>query len=441
MLTREQAKALSEKILGFSKFPDCTVNIIESEEAFIRFANNGVTTSGFTNTRRFVISSTREQKTGTALTNDLDDASLKSAVARSEELSAVSPPNQEYVEPIGPQKYAEASNWDDETSRARSPILVPQVKAVIDAASRKGLVAAGLFSRTAEVSSIANKRGNFGFERRTDAGFSTTVRAADGSSSGWSSHPAVRIREIKGADLAAQAVEKCLKWKKPLRLEPGKYNVVLEPTAVGDLMEWLFFGFSARSAEEGRSFLSKKGGGTQMGEKLFPEIVTLRSAPDDRRFPTSLWSQGGLPQRPNTWIQNGVVKGLAYDRYWAMKSGKEPNSGFGHLILEGTSASLADLIKATERGLLVTRFWYIRTLNPQTVQLTGLTRDGLFLIENGEVTQPVVNFRFNESPVRLLQNITKIGTPQRVAGGEGDGMIAPPVQASNFTFSSVSDAV
>jgi len=441
MLTREQAQKLSEKILAFSKFPDCAVTISESEEAFIRFANNGVTTSGFTNTRRFVISSTRDQKTGTSLTNDLDDASLKAAVARSEELSAVSPPNQEYVEPISPQKYADVSNWDEETSRARSPILVPQVKAVIDAASSKGLVAAGLFNRTAEISSIANKRGNFGYERGTDAGLSTTVRAADGSSSGWSSHPAVRIREIKGVDLAERALEKCLKWKKPLRLEPGKYTVVLEPKAVGDLMEWLAFGFSARSAEEGRSFLSKKGGGTQLGEKMFPAMVTLRSAADDRRFPTSLWSQGGLPQRANTWIQKGVVNSLAYDRYWAMKSGKEPSGGVGHLVLEGTSASLADLIKATERGLLVTRFWYIRSVNPQTVQLTGLTRDGLFLIENGEVTQPVVNFRFNESPVRLLQNITRIGTPQRVAGGEGQDMIAPAVQASNFTFSSISDAV
>ncbi len=441
MLTREQAQKLSEKILGFSKFPDCSVSISEGEDAFIRFANNGVTTSGFTNKREFVISSTRDQKTGMAQVNDLDDASLKAAVARSEELAAISPPNQEYVELIGPQKYAEISNWDEETSRARSPILVPQVKAVIDAASSKGLVAAGLFNRTAEISSIANKSGNFGYERSTDAEFSTTVRAADGSSSGWSSHPSVRISEIKGVELAGRAVEKCLKWKKPVRLEPGKYTVVLEPAAVADLVDSLGFGFSARAAEEGRSFLSKKGGGTQLGEKMFPEIVTLRSAPDDRRFPTSLWSQSGLPQRANTWIQNGVVKNLVYDRYWALKTGKEPTGGFSHLILDGPSATLADLIKATDRGLLVTRFWYIRTVNPQTMQLTGLTRDGLFLIENGEVTQPVVNFRFNESPVRLLQNITRLGTAQRIVGSEGDGMIAPPVQASNFTFSSVSDAV
>ena len=434
MLTREQARTLSEKLLAFSKFPDCTVSIRESEEAFIRFANNGVTTSGFTNKRSVTISSTRDQKTGTAQINDLDDASLKSAVARSEELAAISPANQEFVESIGPQKYAETSNWDEETSRARSPILVRQVKAIIDASSSKGLVAAGFFNRIADISSIANKRGNFGYERSTDAEFSTTVRAADGSSSGWSSHPAVRISEIKGTELAERAVEKCLKWKKPVRLEPGKYTVVLEPAAVADLVELLGFGFSARSAEEGRSFLSKKGGGTQLGDKMFPEIVTLRSAPDDRHFPTSLWSQGGLAQRSNTWIQNGVVKSLVYDRYWGMKTGKEPSGGFDHLILDGTQATLADLIKATDHGLLVTRFWYIRTVNPQTMQVTGLTRDGLFLIENGEVTQPVVNFRFNESVVSMLGRVEALSPTGRASGEEAFDMVVPAMKVREFGF-------
>ncbi len=441
MLTREQAHKLSEKILSFSKFPDCAISIGESEDAFIRFANNGVTTSGFTNGRTVVISSTRGQKTGTAETTDLDDAALKATVARSEELASISPPNQEYVEPIGPQKYPEGSNWDEETARARSPVLVPQVKAIIDAASAKQLVAAGLFNRVASISAIANKRGNFGYQRSTDARLSTTIRASDGASSGWSSQPAVHIGEINGADLGARAVEKCLKWKKPARLDPGKYTVVLEPTAVGDLVQLIAFGFAARAAEEGRSFLSKKGGGTHLGEKMFPEIVNLRSDPSDRRFPTSHWSQGGLPSSPNTWIENGVVKNLFYDLYWAMKTEKKPGSGFGHLILDGASDSVADLIKATDRGLLVTRFWYIRTVNPQTLQVTGLTRDGLFLIENGEVTQPVMNFRFNESPVRMLQNVTKLGAAVRVRGGEGSGMIAPAIQAANFTFSSISDAV
>lgn len=174
---------------------------------------------------------------------------------------------------------------------------------------------------------------------------------------------------------------------------------------------------------------------------MFPEFINLRSDPFDKRLPTALWSQGGIPNRRIEWIEKGVVRNLAFDRYWAAKSGKEPTPVPSPLVLEGGEASLTDLIKATERGLLVTRFWYIRPVNPQTLQLTGLTRDGLFLIEKGEVTRPVMNFRFNESPVRLLQNTLRLGRSERVRGAEGQGMLTPSVQASDFNFSSLSDAV
>jgi predicted Zn-dependent protease len=216
----------------------------------------------------------------------------------------------------------------------------------------------------------------------------------------------------------------------------------LESTAVSDLLSPIGFGaFSARNADEGRSFLSKKGGGTHVGEKLFPEIVTLRTDPFDRRFPTNLAVAGGIPARPIAWIEKGVVKNAAYDRYWAMKTGHPPTPDPQQLVLDGLEGTAADLIKDVERGLLVTRFWYIRPVNPQTVQMTGLTRDGLFLIEKGEITKPVINFRFNESPVRLLQNTVRLGRPERSRGGEGVGMVAPPLVAKDFLFSSISDAI
>jgi predicted Zn-dependent protease len=265
----------------------------------------------------------------------------------------------------------------------------------------------------------------------------------------------VRIEDIDGGTVGKTAIEKCLRWKSPKRLEPGKYTVVLEPTAVGDLIQLLGFSMQARAAEEGRSFLSKKGGGTLVGEKLFPETITLRSDPLNRLYSVLPWGGGGggfgfgggggggvgMPADRISWIEKGVVKNLFYDRYYARKAGKEPTPAPNHLVLEGGDKSLADLIASVERGLLVTRFWYIRFVNQQTVQLTGLTRDGLFLIENGKVTGPVVNFRFNESPVHLLQNVVAMGKPIRVRGGEGQGMIAPAVVVKDFPFTSVSDAV
>ena len=440
MLTKEQFQKLAEKAISFTSFPECGVSISSTENAFIRFALNGVTTSGFVANQSMGISVTKDKKSGNTSVDDFDDKSIRDAVQRAEQIAMISPANPEDVPALTKQKYADVDNFVDSTARARNPVMAPHVRAVIDAAKSKGLVAAGYFERNAGSFATANKAGNFGFGRHTDAYLSSTIRNPEGTSSGWAAHPAVRIEDISGEAVGRIAAEKCLKWRDPVKLDPGKYTVVLEPTAVGDLIPLMAFSMQARAAEEGRSFLSKKGGGTQLGEKMFPDFVTLRSDPFHKLYPALPWGAGGLPSAPMAWIENGVVKNLFYDRYWALKAGKEPTSFPSNLILDGGSKSLEELIASVDRGLLVTRFWYIRPVNPQTVQLTGLTRDGLFLIEEGKVTKPVVNFRFNESPVRMLQNTVAMGKPVRTRGGES-GMIAPPLVVKEFPFTSVSDAV
>jgi predicted Zn-dependent protease len=440
MLTREQAQQLCEKALKFSGFPDCTASISEKEAAFVRFANNGITTAGFTLERSVSVTSVRDGKTGVSRTTDLSDEGLKAVVRRSEQIAEIAPVNPEHMDPLGPQKYASYDNWDEATARARSPQMVPHVKSIVEGALAKKLTAAGYFERSAAIESFFSKKGNFGYQRGTDARLATTMRNAQGTSSGWAGQPSVRISEINGADIGARAIDKCTRWTKPVRLDPGKYTVVLEPTAVGDMVSFLGFALSARAAEQGQSFLAKKGGGTLLGEKVFPEIISIRTDPFDRRYPTSLWTTSELSAEPVAWIEKGVVNNVVYDRYWAKKTGKKPTPSATSLVFDGSSSTLADLISATEHGLLVTRFWYIRMVNSQTLQLTGLTRDGLFLIENGKVTQPVMNFRFTESVIRLLQNTTMVSQNVRVRGAE-TGMVAPAVQARDFTFTSISDAV
>lgn len=441
MLTREQAKKLIEKALSFSTFPECNISLQSSESASIRFALNGITTSGYTIEQSMQISSVKDGRTGNTSIDEFDDASLREAVKRTEQLALIAPPNPESVPPLPPQKYESHENYAESTAKARNDAMIPHVRAIVEGAREKGLVAAGFFEREASAAATGNKLGNFGYGRQTDARLSTTVRTKDGSSSGWASQPAVRIEQIDGAALARTAIEKCLRWEHPKRLEPGKYTVVLEPTAVGDLVQLMGFNFQARGAEEGRSFLSKPGGGTLLGEKLFPESITLKTDPFNALYSGLPWTGGGLPAAPMTWIENGVVKNLFYDRYWAAKAGKAPTPFPFQMVLEGGGKTMAELMAGVERGLLVTRFWYIRSLNPKTAQFTGLTRDGLFLIENGKVTAPVVNFRFNESPARMLQNTLALGQPQRVRGGEGGGMIAPPLLVKDFPFTSISDAV
>jgi|SRR5579862_50459 len=453
MLTREQAQKLTEKALSFSTFPECDISVNSSEHAFIRFALNDVTTSGFTVQQSMSISSVRDGKSGSTRVDEFDDDSLREAVKRTERLAEIAPPNPERVPPIEKQKYPETENYAASTASARNQAMIPHIRAIIDGARTKKLVAAGFFERSADTAAIANKQGNFGYGRVTDAYLSTTVRNAEGTSSGWASQPAVLIESIDGALAAKTAVDKCLRWKEPKRLDPGKYTVVLEPTATGDLVQMVGFSLQARAAEEGRSFMSKKGGGTLAGEKLFPDYITLRSDPFNKLYSVLPWGGGGgfgfggggggggLPAAPMAWIENGVVKNLVYDRYWAAKAGKEPTPFPNRLVLEGSNKSLADLIATVDRGLVVTRFWYIRVVNQQTAQATGLTRDGVFLIEQGKVTSPVMNFRFNQSPVEMLKNTVAMGKPVRVRGGEGGGMIAPPIVVKDFSFTSISDAV
>ena len=275
MLTRDDAKKLTDKVLSYSTFPECDVSVTSSEDASIRFALNGITTSGYTIEQSLTIVSGKEGKTGATVIDEFDDVSLKAAVKRTEELAALTPPNPEREPPLEPQKYAQIENFAASTAAARNAQMIPHVRAIIEASKAAGFVAAGFFERSASASALANKAGNFGFGRVTDANLSTTVRTADGTSSGWASQPAVRIEEIDGAAIGKTAVEKCARWRNPKKLDPGKYTVVLEATAVGDLVQLMGFSMQARAAEEGRSFLSKKGGGTLVGDKLFPELVTL----------------------------------------------------------------------------------------------------------------------------------------------------------------------
>ena len=457
MLSREEAQKIAQRVIALSSYPECQVNINDSEQVYTRFANNGITTAAFSRRHTVSCTVTRDGKSGSYAVNDLDDANLKALVKKAEELAAIAPPNAERLPALGPQNYPKVFDFDERTAAARSPEMIPHVKTVVDAAMKQKLVAAGLILRTHTVNAVANKNGLFGFHNAADSQLTTTIRMADGSSSGWAGQPSTKLSEIDSAQLAATAIDKCAKWKNPQKIAPGNYTVVLEPTAAGDLVRLMAGAFSARSTEEGRTFLSKRGGGTLLGEKVFPEFITLRADPFDPRQPSSPWSGDLLPNDKVTWIDKGVIANLAYDRYWASKTGKTPTPGGGgggrggggggfggggaDLILEGGDNTIDQLISKVERGVLVTHFWYIRFVNPQTLQHTGLTRDGLFLIENGKVTTPITNFRFLESPVRLLKNTIALGKAQRVRGLEGGMMIAPAILAKDFPLTSVSDAI
>ena len=225
-------------------------------------------------------------------------------------------------------------------------------------------------------------------------------------------------------------------------LEPGKYTVILEPAAAAGLISFMMNFFDARQADEGRSFLSKKGGGNKLGEQVYDPRVNISADPWHPGAEVMPWDGEGLPREKMAIVENGKIANLEYSRFWAQKQGKRAIGSPGNLLMAGGTKSTAELVAGTQKGILVTRTWYIRMVDPQTVLLTGLTRDGTFYIENGQIKHPVKNFRFNESPVIMLNNIEELGKPVRVAGDESSFvMMIPPMKLRDFTFTSLSDAV
>jgi predicted Zn-dependent protease len=444
--TREQAKALTDKALSFSKAEDAFVVLNGGDRANVRFARNTATTSGASSGYRLAITAGFGKRSGTVTTAEFDDASLQRAARNAEEIAKLSPENPEAMPALGPQTFSPVKAFFDDAATASPEWRAGAVATAIALSKQQEVVSAGFVETSAQVQAVANSKGLFGFDRYTAADYNLTARTPDGSGSGWASKSFNELRQLDPSKLAAAAIEKAAKSKTPAAIEPGKYTVVLEPAAVADMLAYFIFSADARQADEGRSFFSKKGGGNRVGEQLLGDKVRLYSDPAHPLAPSLAFDSEGLPIGKNVWVENGVMKDLIYSRYWAQKQGKAPTAGPSNIIMDGGNATMADLIAGTERGILVTRFWYIRTLDPQTILLTGLTRDGLFLIEKGKVTRPLKNMRWNDSPVVVLNNVDAMTAPERTVSGEGIGgaglaLVCPAARIREFTFSSASEAV
>ncbi|MCJ0743644.1 TldD/PmbA family protein [Pedobacter montanisoli] len=436
ILSKEEAQAILKKVLSYSKADACEVSLNGSDGGNIRYARNAVSTAGQIDVMSLGVSATFGKKTGTATINEFDDASLQKVVKRAEELALLAPENPEYMPPLGPQNFAEALTYNANTAAMNPDTRADMVAKSLSVSKAGGLDAAGFLENSTRFNSIMNSKGLFAYNKSTNVSFSVTIRNKQGTGSGYVEQDFNNLDKMDTLALSKIAATKANTSAGAKAIEPGKYTVILEPLAASDMLGNMFRGFDARNADEGRSFMSKKGGGTRLGEQLFSENVNIYSDPLNPEVPGSTWSGDGLPVTRTQWVQNGVVKNLSYSRYWAAQKNVQPLPFSRSIVMEGGNQSLQDLIKSTEKGILVTRFWYIRMVDPQTLLLTGLTRDGTFYIENGEIKFPIKNFRFNESPVIMLNNVEALGKPVRT----GSGLI-PPMKIRDFTFSSLSDAI
>ncbi len=442
ILTKDEAQALMKKVLAFSKADECEVNLTGSVGGNVRYARNSVSTSGGVSQLNLQVASAFGKKLGIATINELDDASLEKVVRRAEELAQLAPENPEYVSFLGPQKYAEPINYIPATAAITPKLRADNVAQSLKVARDAKAVAAGFLEDSNAFSAMMNSHGLFAYNHNTFTNFSITVRTEDGKGSGYATRGYNDISKLDTKKATQIATDKAIKSATAKAIEPGKYTVILEPAAAAVLLENIFFGLDARQADEGRSFLSLPGGKSRLGEKLVDERVNIYSDPLNPELPTSTWNADGRPQEKISWIEKGVVKNLTWSRYWAEKKGVKGVPGPDAIIMEGGTKSVDELIKGTKKGILVTRLWYIRTVDPQSLLLTGLTRDGTFYIENGEIKYPIKNFRFNESPIIMLNNLEEMGKVERTVSVESNiNYLLPPLKIRDFTFTSLSDAV
>jgi len=446
-LSRAEARQLAERVLAHAKSDGCQVSISSGVSGNTRYARNEVTTGGDAVNAGITVTARFGKRTASVSTNVLDDGALTRAVETSERLARLAPENPELMPLLPAQVFPEVPALSNATAGLDAARRAEAVAAVTGASGRAGLAAAGLVHRVAGAGAVANSAGLFAYHASSTAVHTCTVRTPDGRGSGWAgtAHNDWR-RMTPAATLAARAIGKAQGTRDAAELAPGAYTVLLEPTAVANLLGLLAFSLNARAADEGRSFFSKRGGGNKIGEKVVDERVNLVSDPRDPDLLTAPYTGEGLPVGATTWIENGVLKNLGYDRFWADKQGRAPAPLGGGFRLRGGTATTEELIAGVDDGLIVTRFWYIRAVDQRTLLYTGITRDGVFRIQGGKVTGAVRNFRFNESPVAMLNNLVAMGRSERVSSSEsgdvgGAAVVVPPLVVRNFHFTSVSEAV
>ena len=448
LLTEKEARAVCEKLLSYTKADDASVGVTSENYGHLRFASNAFTTSGARENVSVGVTVWIDKKRGSASTNEIDDNSLKATVALAEQLARISPVDREYMPTLGRQTYKPVNGYVEATSNISLTTRAKTINDVITACEKAKVVGAGFHQARGAAGASATRNGNFVYEQSSLVSLATTARTPDGTSSGYFLRNHFDVAKLDTTRVANEAIRKALDARNPRVLEPGVYPAILEPQAVADLLGFFAFSFDARSAEEGRSPFSAPGGKTKLGEKIFDERINIYSDPWHPELPGSQSAQAGLPAQKIYLVRNGVLENLIYSRFWAKQKGKEPTPGPVNSIIESSQqpASLDDMIKSMDRGILLGRFWYIRGVDPRTALQTGLTRDGIWYIENGKIQYPVKNFRFNQSIIQLLApgNVDLIGRPERVGNSEGQGgsaALLPALKVKEFHFSSQSEAV
>ncbi len=438
LLSDAELRRIAETVFRLSDADETEVHIDVVSDALTRFANNAIHQNVAEQNLTISVRTAFDGRTARATTNKTDTDSLRQTVAASAALARSQPKSPRLLPIPGRQKYTRVQRFFPKTAAATPADRARTVRIVCDLAAKNNLTAAGISSTGSMQYAMANSRGLFASYQQTRAEFSVTMLAAD--SSGWAKANAPDIADINPFALAERAAEKAERSRAPREVAPGRYTVILEPAAVLDLVGFLFYDFAATAIEDQRSCFNRRMGKQVMGRNI--------SVWDDVYHPLQLgapFDGEGIPRQKVLLVDRGVPKNLVYSRAAAKAARKKPTGhGFAlpneygeapmNLVFSGGESSLEEMIASTERGLLVTRLWYIREVDPYEKVLTGMTRDGTFLVEDGRVSGGIRNFRFNQSILEMLSNVELLGPSVRAAGEEAFEMVVPAMKVRDFHF-------
>jgi PmbA protein len=456
MLTREKAAEIFDQIRKLSTSDEIEAYFYGGRSALTRFANNVIHQNVAEENYGVSVRAAFDKRTARASTNKLDEESLRRVVKAAEDFARVQHPDPDLLpmpsdggmsnDLIPPRHFAETAAITPEDRAAG-------VDKIVRVASQHKLTTAGIFSSSESVEGIFNSRGLTDWHTQTSAEISVTMLATD--SSGWQKANSPDVRNLDPLVLADIAAQKAIKSAAPREIQAGKYTVILEPAAVLDIVGFMFWDFGGQAILDERSFLNNR-----VGTQLFGENIDIR---DDVAHPLqsgSPYDGEGMRRQHVQLVEKGVVKRVVYARAtaekmkkseYATKVGPIEPSGHGFLlpneigempvnIVFGEArdpATIEQMIGSTDRGVLVTRLWYIREVDPYEKILTGMTRDGTFLIENGKLQGGIRNFRFNESLIHMLSNVEAMSKPVRASGEESFDMVVPAMKVRNFNFTEV----
>jgi len=439
-----QLKNIADRVLAMSQAEQTEVLFFASHSALTRFANSYIHQNVEDTSVEVSVRAVVGKKIGVAGTNMLSDESLRAVVERAATLASHQRENEDFKSLPLPQPITRINAWVQRTAAFGPEDRAVVVAAICDAARAANVTAAGAFRTSASEVAIANSLGVFAYHRETNADINTTIMSADGS--GYAARLSMDVDAINGKTLASEAIDKCLRSAKPVSLEPGVYDVILEDYAASDILDYLaYLGFGAQPYQEKRSFMSGR-----LGEKVVGENVTIW---DDGLSPETIpmpFDFEGVPKQRAELITDGIAKGVVYDSYYGGKEGK-PSTGHAlpagatygplpsNLFLKTGDATTGDMLASIERGIWVSRFWYTRPVHPLKVIVTGMTRDGTFLIENGKITAPIKNLRFTQSYLDALNQVDMISSETRLLAGMIGVSRVPALKVKSWNFSGATE--